>query len=116
TEEEHRKKYQSLEAHRQVLVDDEACPLCGSLHHPFASDHPVFDLKEDILKSKTELLNTKRNLRTATQTNLENEQQRIKTITQDIFTLNKSIDPQRVEVERLCKLLHLQPIPDQEIL
>jgi len=36
---EHR--IQSLEAHRAALQDDEPCPLCGSLDHPYASVFPT---------------------------------------------------------------------------
>lgn len=116
TEEDTRKKFQSLEAHRQDLVAGEACPLCGALDHPFANTHPVFDLKEDILKSKTELLNTKRDLRTATQTNLKSEQKRIETLKQELLAIGKSIDPQQTEIETLCKSLNLDSIPDQNTL
>ncbi|MGB3800550.1 MAG: AAA family ATPase, partial [Lewinella sp.] len=30
----------SLETHRRQLRSGEACPLCGSVHHPFTDDHP----------------------------------------------------------------------------
>lgn len=115
-EEEMRKKYQSLEAHRNALVDGEACPLCGALEHPFALDHPVFDPKEAVLKSKTELLNTKRALKTSTQTNLENEQKKILILKQDILSINEAIAPQLVEIEKLCKSLQLENIPDNDVL
>ena len=29
-----------LEDYRNELKENEACPLCGSVHHPFASEHP----------------------------------------------------------------------------
>lgn len=32
---------QSLEEHRQHLKPDEACPLCGSLEHPYAAHRPT---------------------------------------------------------------------------
>lgn len=34
-------RIQSLEAHRAALQDDEPCPLCGSLDHPYASVNPT---------------------------------------------------------------------------
>ncbi|WP_027125019.1 AAA family ATPase [Gelidibacter mesophilus] len=115
-EEENRKKHQSLEAHRNTLVDGEACPLCGSLEHPFAMDNPIFDLKEAALKSKNELLNTKRALETATYTNLDNEQKKVKTLKQDILSIDEAIAPKLVEIEKLCTYLQLESIPDIETL
>ncbi|RXJ50192.1 AAA family ATPase [Gelidibacter gilvus] len=115
-EEEMRKKHQSLEAHRNTLVDGEACPLCGALDHPFAIENPVFDAKEAVLKSKTELLNTKRALKTATQTNLENEQKKSKTLKQDLLIIKEAIAPQLVDIEKFSKILRIESIPDHETL
>ncbi|MBU6159180.1 MAG: AAA family ATPase [Bacteroidetes bacterium] len=44
------KRIQSLEEHRLHLKDGEACPLCGSKEHPFATDDPPpFGEKENQL-------------------------------------------------------------------
>lgn len=45
---------QSLEEHRHHLKDGEACPLCGSLEHPFASKDPAptSDMELAIAKAK----------------------------------------------------------------
>lgn len=115
-EEETRKKHQSLEAHRTALVDGEACPLCGALEHPFAIDQPIFDPKEVILKSKIELLTTKRALKTATQTNFENEQKRIKTLNQELLVVKDALAPQLIAIEKSCKSLQLDNIPDHDTL
>lgn len=115
-EEEMRKTHQSLEAHRNTLVDGEACPLCGSLEHPFALDNPVFDAKEAILKSKTEVLNTKRALKIATQTNLDNEQNKSKALKQDLLKINEALAPQLGEIEKYSKSLNLKAIADHETL
>ncbi|EWH08923.1 DNA repair ATPase [Catenovulum agarivorans DS-2] len=37
---EQQKTIMSLEAHRHDLKEDEPCPLCGSVEHPFAKDLP----------------------------------------------------------------------------
>ncbi len=36
----------SLEQHRQELIDQEACPLCGALEHPYAVDLPRINSKK----------------------------------------------------------------------
>lgn len=109
-EEEDRKKYQSLEAHRSLLVDGEECPLCGALDHPFALHKPFFDLKEDALKSKKELLTTKRDLKVSTQTNLDNEQKKSAVLRQDILAINETIKPQIEQLETLCNSLQVEMV------
>src|SRR5690554_4793306 len=56
------RKHQSLEQYRTQLVPDEACPLCGSLEHPYALDKPHFDTKEELLKEKKDSLKMKSEL------------------------------------------------------
>lgn len=47
----------SLEKHRANLKDGEACPLCGSLEHPFAEEKPENkgEISAKIEKKKTEI-------------------------------------------------------------
>ena len=56
--EQHR-KHQSLEDYRRQLISEEPCPLCGSIHHPYALSEPHFDAKAELLKEKKESLETK---------------------------------------------------------
>jgi exonuclease SbcC len=37
----------SLDQHRQELIDQEACPLCGALEHPYAIDLPRINSKKN---------------------------------------------------------------------
>lgn len=113
-EEEERKKHQSLEAHRSLLVDGEECPLCGALEHPFASNKPFFDLKEDALKSKKDLLTAKRDLKVSTQTNLDNEQKKSTVLSQDINAINETIKPQLKEIEKLCNSLQVEMVQNSD--
>lgn len=41
------KLFQSLEEHRQNLVEGEPCPLCGATSHPYGCDLPSVTLTED---------------------------------------------------------------------
>ncbi|MBF9252746.1 AAA family ATPase [Pontibacter sp. 172403-2] len=41
---------QQYEEARHTLKPDEPCPLCGSVHHPFAEDGYTFDLPEEVQK------------------------------------------------------------------
>lgn len=59
---EHQRKRQSLDDHRAQLKPHNPCPLCGSLEHPYASEQPLFDIKEDVLKENQKLLKTKSEL------------------------------------------------------
>jgi len=53
---EHQKKHQSLDAHRAQLKEEEPCPLCGAMEHPYALTEPHFDINEERLKTKESLL------------------------------------------------------------
>lgn len=53
------RKHQSLDEYRLQLDADQPCPLCGSIHHPYASEEPYFDVKEELLKEKKNSLETK---------------------------------------------------------
>ena len=105
--EERRKKHQSLEAHRDALVEGEPCPLCGALEHPYALQHPIHDLQADVLKSKIEILTTKSALKTATQTNLDNERKNSKTLNNAILTISETVKPQLKTIESLCGSLEV---------
>lgn len=48
----HQRLHQSLEMHRAQLRNDEPCPLCGSLEHPYVTDHPVADIQDELLMEK----------------------------------------------------------------
>lgn len=59
---EHQRKHQSLEQYREQLQEDLPCPLCGSLNHPYASEEPYFDIKEELLQERKTSLQTKSEL------------------------------------------------------
>lgn len=58
---EQQRKHQSLDEYRLQLDPEDPCPLCGSIHHPYASEEPYFDAKEELLKIKKDSLLTKSN-------------------------------------------------------
>ena len=45
-----------LQSKNEELIENEACPLCGSLEHPYATHIPVFGLQADYLATKRKLL------------------------------------------------------------
>lgn len=53
------RKHQNLEEYRMQLEPEQPCPLCGSMHHPYASEEPFFDAKEEMLKLKKDAFQTK---------------------------------------------------------
>ncbi|WP_417620008.1 AAA family ATPase [Oceanihabitans sediminis] len=109
-EEEHRKTHQSLEAHRNQLVDGEACPLCGALEHPFASQQPVFDVKADVLRSKKELLHTKRELKASIQALLKSDQATSKRLQKELLEAEKALQPKATAIEKLCASLEVATV------
>ena len=118
-EEEHRKRHQSLEKHRNALVEGEACPLCGALEHPFATNTPHFDLQEAYLKSQSDILKIKRDLKASTQTHILNKQKNIKTLNESRIEIDKTIAPKKREIAKICSLLgveFIQNINDLNVL
>ncbi|MDR0507597.1 MAG: AAA family ATPase [Dysgonamonadaceae bacterium] len=69
------KTIQSLDEHRKLLEDGEACPLCGALEHPFAQgNEPKIDGKE------AELKKLKKQSNEITKTIQDNEKVLVKTV------------------------------------
>lgn len=46
--------HSSLENHRKSLIQDEPCPLCGALDHPFSIENQLFVI--DVLKENRQLI------------------------------------------------------------
>lgn len=93
-------KIASLEEHRKTLIDGEACPLCGSLEHPYSIHQPEEDqqkinnqitiIKSEINQQDIELKNLIKTLSTSEasikiiKTNLLENQQKINEIQQSL--------------------------------
>ncbi|GHA33433.1 nuclease SbcCD subunit C [Salinimicrobium marinum] len=75
----------SLEEHRLNLKNGEACPLCGSLEHPFAEDLPEKNdfLEREISKIEKELQEWNRKLNTAA-LNYKNFQERLQELEKNL--------------------------------
>ncbi len=62
-QDEQKKKLQSLDEHRNKLKKGEACPLCGSLEHPYTVSLPDFqEQTKNLLVTKRNLLEAKKEL------------------------------------------------------
>ena len=55
------KTIQSLEQHRLSLKDEEPCPLCGSLEHPYINNNPILGNREQELEEFKLILTTTNN-------------------------------------------------------
>jgi len=91
----YRAKLKSYEEDRALLEDEKECPLCGALHHPFASDMPNIDNNlqndiDDLTKKQTDLVKIIKKEDT--------EQNKIKT---KIEVLKSSIVTQSDELKKL---------------
>lgn len=112
--EDTRKQHQSLEAHRATLKDGEACPLCGALEHPFATALPSYHMQADALKTKQELLMTKRELKISTEAHLKTEKGKVDTLNAAIIALSKVLEPKYEAIKALCTTLGIASIKDNE--
>ncbi|MFD1096489.1 SbcC/MukB-like Walker B domain-containing protein [Salegentibacter chungangensis] len=104
----------SLEEHRMNLKDGEACPLCGSIHHPFAEDLPEKDdsLENQIKKKQKEyeLLNEQY---TSAKTNLKHQQDRLEELKKATSELkNKETTGRKAFNEKYGKLYETGETPD----
>ena len=106
---EHRRKHQSLEAHRAELNPGDPCPLCGSTDHPYASDQPVFEAKDDLLKNKQELVKVKSETKARLVQKTELIAETIMRIESDTEGLMKEEAANRSQLEKLAEALNLNP-------
>ena len=88
------KTIQSLDDHRKSLEDGKACPLCGSLKHPFADGN-----EPKICEKETEL----NNLKTQFQTITDDTQQTEKTLAKLISDKENSQKNKLKEEVILCE-------------
>ncbi len=91
-------RVKSLEQHRAELKDGEACPLCGSLEHPYAEHSPVFDDSELRIKQLEKFIkkaqNTDKDLQTI-DVKINSISDSIQKINKNISDLQKTIDEER---------------------
>lgn len=113
---EHQRKHQSLEAHRLQLTDNEPCPLCGALDHPYAITKPHFDANEELLRNKETLLNTNGKLIISLEENNKFRGVQIHRIQAEIDQKTKEKSGLYSEVIRLLQLLKLDSQADLEVL
>lgn len=113
---EQQRKHQSLEAHRQQLIPDEPCPLCGSVHHPYAVEEPYFDNQEELLKEKKESLNTKSELQISLGAQTKFQEKEIANLTANIETQEKEAFQYLKEVKQLADALDWNYEEDIEML
>ncbi|MCJ8345416.1 hypothetical protein MJH12_07745, partial [bacterium] len=104
-------KIQSLSQQRAQLIDQESCPLCGSLDHPFASnleqdidqDQENYDkqhhLVKDLVKSSTQ-----------SHQDLEHFKQSIESSNKDLKITSLKVKDLQNNLESQCKILELEDL------
>ncbi|SDT86840.1 exonuclease SbcC [Pseudomonas pohangensis] len=106
---EQEQRIQSLDAYRNRLQPDEACPLCGSLEHPAVSAYQALDISETqqaLVAKKSELeaqQKTGESLAVAHAALAE----RVKQLGLSIVQLEQDIQKNAQEWQRQCQLLGL---------
>lgn len=92
----------SLEEHRQRLEDNEPCPLCGSVHHPYAAHLPEIadDLEDKIKQSNSHLKESQKKL-TIAQAELAVHTKDDKRLQAELEALQTAIANQTEHIEKL---------------
>lgn len=108
----------SLEEHRLQLTEDQPCPLCGSLHHPFAQEKPDVSTNEEddrlvYLRKEFKAKQADLSRRQADEDNLTKSLQQLEKDVagkeQEVLQAKASIDLHR---EALPAFLHQQPVAE----
>ncbi len=113
---EHQRKHQSLEEYRMQLKPDEPCPLCGSLEHPYASDQPHFDVKEELWKDNQKLLKTKSDLKIGLQQRIKFQSESNEKLKNDIKNLSSEYSQLHSALQLIANQLSWNFEDDLEIL
>jgi DNA repair protein SbcC/Rad50 len=94
---EQQARIQELEASRHLLRPDEACPLCGSAHHPFVESHYVSTLSEEEAKrdAQQQRVETLQAGLSQLQVRLSNLQQQLSADEGHLLRLNQDLDQLR---------------------
>jgi exonuclease SbcC len=94
--------------YRQLLKDDEACPLCGATEHPLAAEQDI-DVPDTINRLEQAKLAFDKVTEVGMQTreSLQLTVQQIKEVEQQIYTLTGNIDELITKWQALSNTLHL---------
>lgn len=90
----------SLENHRHQLQDDQPCPLCGALDHPYAKDFPVHEngLQEEIKTTEKELTEKQR-LITGSETTFSHYRKQFGQLQQNAQKTEEILNEQKLHFE-----------------
>lgn len=102
---EQQRKHQRLDEHRKQLIPEQPCPLCGSVHHPYAVEEPYFDFEEALLKEKKESLKSKSDLHIALVEKSKFQEKEIEALTTNINTQEKEVTQYSEEIKQLADKL-----------
>lgn len=102
----------SLEEHRSQLKDNEPCPLCGALEHPFATH---FETKEDDLATAIATKTSERNALQAKVGQYKSEQDQLAKVKsnqdQQLTRLKDEIEAIQTKLKSLTSNISIEEIP-----
>ncbi|RTE51888.1 hypothetical protein EHW67_16925 [Arenibacter aquaticus] len=110
------RKHQNLAEYRLQLDPEQPCPLCGSLHHPYATEEPFFDSKEELLKEKKKSLQTKSDYLTSLRAKNKFQIKEITDLNTALKTLTEEKDEQLESLGKLANQLQWNYKDDLETL
>ena len=91
-------KVASLEEQRKLLIDNEPCPLCGSVHHPYAADNLYYDLG----KAEAQIMQVQYQTETSQKDHLSLTAQ-LSSITTEIGAIEKNVENLGIKMAAILK-------------
>ena len=104
---------QSLEQHRKMLVDNEACPLCGALEHPYHKNGlPTFDSSQKKIKQAKATLKKYQQQQQCYLKKHSQTEEKIKQITQQVSNKQARLDTLNIRIANDIEQINQASLPN----